>query len=144
MQIVSFCDWSKWPQMICLLILLSIFSSGCSNESNQVESDVIAFQASVDSLLEEVVIPMQTKIDSQITLNTSMGKDTFLLARQRIPITKVQFLISNEYYILDSILEKYRKHKVTTEDLRSQLNNSEQRVDSLVFYSLDILKNSEN
>lgn len=133
MKMIRFCGLSKWLKSFCFLTFLSIFSFGCSNQpNNQVEMNVIAFQSSIDSLLEQIIVPMQTKTDSLIASNSAAGKDTFQLARQRIPVTKTQFLISNEYYVLDSLLVEYRKKDITVNDLENQLKECQFRVDSLV------------
>ena len=123
---------------LLFLFLLIIF--GCEN-SKKVEDKVVAFQVSIDSILANLVVPMQTGIDAAVLSYSEQGKDTFQLARQRIPITKVQFLISNEYFELDNALKAYSEKRINETELLEQLKQSQNKVDSLVNYDL---KNIEN
>jgi hypothetical protein len=121
-----------------LLFLLFLVIFGCDN-SEKVEDKVTKFQLSIDSVLTNVVLPMNTSIDTAI-LNSEAGKDTFQLARQRIPITKVQFLISNEYFELDNALKAYSAKKMSEIELLEQLNQSQIMVD----FWVKALKNIKN
>lgn len=101
MRIISFCGKIGQLSILGCFFVCTIVI-GCSDQ-NDIESEVLSFQASIDSILEYEILPLHTTIDDKITTNSAAGKDTFELARQRIPITKVQFLISSEYYTLDSV-----------------------------------------
>lgn len=126
-----------------VLVLFFFILSAC-NSSENIEGDVLAFQEKIDSLLIGVVLPMNKAIDSQILEYNAVGKDTFQLARQRIPITKVQFLISNEYFELDEALKAYTQHQINSEALSEQLKKSQVRVDSLINYDLKQIENYSN
>jgi hypothetical protein len=84
---------------------------------------------------------MKIAIDTAVYTYNTEGKDTFQLARQRIPITKVQFLISNEYFILDEYLVAYSQNKINETELSRQLKQSQLKVDSLINYDLKNIKN---
>lgn len=117
--------------MICSFFIIATFQQ-CSDNSDTLVSETVAYQATIDSLIETIILPIHTEIDSQIILHTQLNKDTFQLARKRIPITKVQFLVSNEYFRLDTFLSKYQNQQITAKTLSEQLKYSQQRVDSLL------------
>lgn len=128
---VDFCDINKGFCVIFFIFLITTIQS-CSNHSDKIESDVLAYQAIIDSLIATTIVPVQREINKQIVENNLTNKDTFQLARKRIPITKVQFLVSNEYFILDSLLTVYQNHKISATVLKEQLEFSQYRVDSLI------------
>jgi hypothetical protein len=123
-----------------LLLFFFLIAFACNN-SKKIEDKVIEFQASIDSILKNVVVPMKIAIDTAVYTYNTEGKDTFQLARQRIPITKVQFLISNEYFILDEYLVAYSQNKINETELSRQLKQSQLKVDSLINYDLKNIKN---
>lgn len=129
---VNFCDINKVPNVVIYLFLLTLTFQSCSTNANKIESEVLAYQETIDSLIEGVILPIQSEIDSQIVENIKVRKDTFQLARKRIPVKKVQFLISNEYFVLDKALTKYQNHSITIEKLEEQLKESQYIVDSLM------------
>lgn len=127
---VDFCDINKRLTIFICFCLITFQS--CSNHSDALESDVLAYQTALDSLIETVIVPIKSDIDKEIAANNIANKDTFELARQRIPLTTVQFLISNEYFVLDSLLTAYQNHKIPAENLTKQLETSRYKVDSLI------------
>lgn len=126
-----------------VFFLFFLILSAC-NSSKNIEGEVLEFQEKIDSLLVDVVLPMQKGIDTEILEYNAEGKDTFQLARQRIPITKVQFLISNEYFELDEALKAYSEHRIDSEVLSEALKKSQARVDSLINYDLKQIENYSN
>lgn len=130
----------KFPFVFLLFFLIFL----ACNSSKNIEGEVLEFQEKIDSLLVGVVVPMQEEIDVEILARNEMGKDTFQLARQRVPITKVQFLISNEYFELEEALKMYAQHKIDAKTLSEQLEKSKIRVDSLINYDLKEIENYSN
>ncbi|MFK7946690.1 MAG: hypothetical protein AB8G11_03795 [Saprospiraceae bacterium] len=128
---VDFCDIKEILIVVIGLFLITLLPS-CADHSDTIESDVLAYQETIDSLIETVIIPIKSDLNNQIADNNFAKKDTFQLARKRIPITRVQFLVSNEYYVLDSLLVAYKKHKIPAENLKEQLTFSQIKVDSLI------------
>jgi hypothetical protein len=123
---------SKFIYLLCILFF--VFHS-CDN-SKSIEDDVVAFQATIDSLLVGFVVPMKTALAAEISENNSLGKDTFQLARQKIPITRVQFLVSDEYFKLDEALKAYATERINSDELLILLEKSRLQVDSLIRYDL--------
>ncbi len=139
----NFCGSNKSWYLFNICLCFIFIALGCSNEADKAKSDVKTYQLVIDSLLQNVVVPIKSTIDTRIIENQSMGKDTFELARQRVPITKIQFLISNEYFALEEALKKYDTKNLSTEQLILQLNSSKSKVDSLMTYQLLSITSNE-